>query len=222
MRKQRVVIIGGFSKARSLSISLLEKGYHVTVINSSREHCELLSEIPKLAVYCGDATEPYVLEDASIQRADIAIALTRNDAVNLVSCELCKLKFGVKKTVAMIADPVKTEFFYEMGLDSVVCEITTITGIIEQQAFLDEITTLVPIGDGSIKISQLPIPADAPAVNKHIMDLRLPKNVLIGCIMRGTTSMIPQGSSVIHAGDVLVLISLDEHETAAHKALLGR
>jgi len=220
--KKRIVIIGGYEKARSLSVSLLQQGYAVTVINSDHAHCEALAEIPRLAVYHGDGTEPFVLQDASIQRADIAIALTRSDAVNLVACELCKQKFGVKRTVALIGDPAKTEFFYQMGIDSVVCEITTITGIIEQQAFLDEIATLLPVGSGQIKISQLPIPADAPAADKRVMDLRLPKNVLIGCIMRGETGIIPRGDSVINAGDTLVLISLDEHEKAAHRVLLGR
>ncbi|MDR0905958.1 MAG: NAD-binding protein [Oscillospiraceae bacterium] len=220
--KKRVVIIGGFHKAKSLAVSLLEQGYAVTVINENREHCEILAEIPHLAVYNGDGTEPFILEDASIQNAEIAIAMTKSDADNLVACELCKKKFGVKKTVTLIGDPAKTEFFYKMGIDSVVCEITTITGIIEQQAFLDEISTLVPIGDGRIKISQVPIPQDAPVVDERLMDISLPKNVLIGCIMRGDTGMIPRGDSVIRAGDVLVLISSDEHETAAHRALLGK
>ena len=220
--KKRVVIIGGFDKARSLSVSLLDQGYAVTVINSDRANCEVLAEISRLDVFCGDGTEPFILEDASIHGSDIVIALTKNDAANLVACELCKQHFDVKKAVALIGDPAKTEFFYKMGIDSVVCEITTITGIIEQQAFLDEIATLMPVGDGHIKISQVPIPAAAPAVNRRVMDLRLPKSVLIGCIMRGEKGLIPRGDTVISAGDVLVLISLDEHEHSAHRVLLGR
>lgn len=220
--KKRVALIGGFTKARSLAASLLERGYGVTVINNTEAHCELLAEIPHLNVYFGDGTEPSALEDASIYDFDLAIALTRRDDDNLVACELCKKKFGVNKTVALIGDPSKTEFFYRMGIDSVVCEITSITSIIEQHAFLDEIATLVPIGDGRIKISQIPIPKDAPAVNKQLMDLTLPKNVLIGCIMRGDTGIIPRGNSVIRAGDVLVVISSDEHERAAARALAGR
>ncbi|MDR2616160.1 MAG: NAD-binding protein [Oscillospiraceae bacterium] len=220
--KKRIALIGGFHKTRSLASSLIEQGYAVTAVNDDRAHCEELAEIRRLVVFNGDGTQPYVLEDASIYGFDIAIAMTARDDDNLVICELCKKSFGVKKTVALISDPSKTEFFYRMGIDSVVCEITSVTSIIEQQAFLDEIATLVPIGDGRIKISQIPIPDGAPAADCRVMDVSLPKNVLIGCIMRGGTGMIPRGDSVIHAGDVLVLISSDEHETAAVHALAGR
>jgi trk system potassium uptake protein TrkA len=220
--KKHIVLVGGFHKARSLAGSLIKQGYAVTAINDDSARCEELAEIRQLNVFNGDGTKPYVLEDASIYGSDIAIALTGRDDDNLVICELCKKKFGVKKTVALISDPFKTEFFYRMGIDSVVCEITSVTSIIEQQAFFDEIATLVPIGDGRIKISQIPIPNSAPAVNRRVMDVSLPQNVLIGCIIRGGTGMIPRGDSVIRAGDVLVLISSDEHETAAVHALAGR
>ena len=220
--KKRVVLVGGHNKARSLARSLGEQGYVVTAINSDREHCRTLAKIPHVEVFFGDGTKPYVLENASIYDFDIAIALTPRDDDNLVICELCKKQYNVKKTVALISDPAKTSFFYVMGVDSVVCEIAMITSIIEQQAFLDEIATLVPIGDGRIKISQVAIPDDAPVADCRIMDISLPKNVLIGCIMRGDTGMIPRGDSKILAGDVLVIISSDEHESLATHALTGR
>ncbi|MDR0858512.1 MAG: NAD-binding protein [Oscillospiraceae bacterium] len=220
--KKRVVIIGGFHKVKSLSASLMNKGYTVTAINANRANCELLAEIPQLDVFYGDGTEPYILESANVQDSDIVIALTNSDADNLVVCELCKSKFGVQKAVSLISDPDKTEFFIKMGVDSVVCEISSITSIIEQQAFLDEISTLVPIGGGRIKISQVQIPNDAPCVYRQVMELALPKNVLIGCIMRGDEGKIPRGDTVINPGDVLVLISANENESEAHRVLLGR
>jgi trk system potassium uptake protein TrkA len=109
-----------------------------------------------------------------------------------------------------------------MGIDSVVCAITSVTGIIEQQAVLDEISTLVPIGDGRIKITQVPIPGDAPVINRKLMDINLPRRVVVGCIMRGEHGMIPRGDTTIRAGDVLVLISSDEHEHDARHVLTGR
>ena len=220
--KKRVMLVGGFDKARSLAVSLIAQGYTVTVINNDREHCEILAKIPHIEVFYGDGTKPFVLENASIYDFDIAIALTHRDDDNLIICELCKKQYSVEKTVALITDAAKTSFFYAMGVDSVVCETAMITSIIEQQAFLDEIATLVPIGDGRIKISQVAIPDDAPVKGHRIMDINLPKNVLIGCIMRGDTGMIPRGDSKILAGDVLVIISSDEHESLATHVLTGR
>ncbi|MDR0863243.1 MAG: NAD-binding protein [Oscillospiraceae bacterium] len=220
--KTRVVLVGGFSKAKTLARSLIDRGYHVSVINNDRSHCEELAEIEKLLVYFGDGTKPSVLEDANTFGADIAIALTDSDADNLVVCELCKKRFSVKKTAAVITDPKKTDFFYRMGIDSVICVVTSVAGIIQQQAFMDDISMLMPVGDGQIMISQVPIPVGAPAVDKTLMELNLPRHVIIGCIMRGEKGMIPRGDTRILAGDVLVLISAKQHEGAAVHMLTGR
>ena len=155
--KTRIFLIGGFQKTKFLAKSLLKKGYHVTAINKDTEKCLAMAEIENLTVFNGDGTKPFVLEDADAYEADIAIALTEYDADNLVICELCKKKFHIKKTVALISDPKKTEFFYRMGIDSVVCAITAVANIIEQQTFLDEMATLVPIGEGRVSIAQIPI-----------------------------------------------------------------
>ncbi|MDL2205485.1 NAD-binding protein [Eubacteriales bacterium OttesenSCG-928-N13] len=220
--KTKILLIGGFNKAKSLAKSLIKKGYKVTAINKDMECCQLLAQIEHLTVFVGDGTKPFVLEDANAHNADIAIALTDSDADNLVICKLCKNKYNVKKTVALISDPKKTDFFYHMGIDSVVCAISVISNVIEQQAFLDEMATLVPIGEGRISIAQIPISQAAPVVDKKLWEIKLPKEVIIGCIMRGEKNIVPRGDTRILAGDVLVLISSNEHEVAAIQELTGR
>lgn len=220
--KTRIFLIGGFQKTKFLAKSLLKKGYHVTAINKDTEKCIAMAEIENLTVFNGDGTKPFVLEDADAYNADIAIALTEYDADNLVICELCKKKFHIKKTVALISDPKKTEFFYRMGIDSVVCAITAVANIIEQQTFLDEMATLVPIGEGRVSIAQIPIAATAPAVGKKLWEINLPKEVIVGCVLRGEQSIVPQGDTRILTGDVLVLISSNKQQMAAIKELTGR
>ncbi|MCL2163671.1 MAG: NAD-binding protein [Oscillospiraceae bacterium] len=220
--KTRVFLIGGFDKTKSLAISLLKKGYLVTAINKDMDDCKALAGIEKLTVFTGDGSRPFILEDANVYNADIAIALTDRDDDNLVICELCKKKFNVKRTVALVSDPKKMDFFYRMGIDSVVCAISVVSGIIEQHAFMKEMETLLPVGDGRIKIVQIPIYESAPAVDKKLSELSLPKNVIVGCILRGDKNIVPHGNTRILSGDVLVLISTGERQTAAIRELTGR
>lgn len=220
--KTRVLLVGGRNKARALAASLIQKGYQVTVVNNTYEDCLKLAEIDRLTVINGDGTRPFVLEDASAGAADIAIAMTSKDEDNLVICELCKKKFRVEKTVALLTDPKKTDFFHKMGIDSVVCAITAITGIIEQQALMDKIETLIPIGEGRVSIAEVPITAAAPAAGKKLWEIDLPQQVIIGCILRGETTMVPRGDTRILAGDMLVLISSNKQEMAAIRELTGR
>lgn len=219
--KAKVFLIGGFDKTRFLANSLIKKGYSVTAVNDDGEKCLSLASIDKLRVFSGDGSKPYVLEEANIYNADIAIALSDRDDDNLVICELCKKKYNVKKTVAIISDPKKTDFFYRMGVDSVVCAVSAIASVIEQQAFLNEISTLISVGDANIKISQVSISQGAPAADKKLGEINLPKQVVVGYIQRGDAGIVPRGDTQIRSGDVLILISSDGRELPAIKKLTG-
>ena len=219
--KGNVLLVGGRSKAKALAQSLLKKGYQVTVINRELSDCEKIAENEKLAVIHGDGTKPYVLEDAGAGHMEIVIALTPRDEDNLVICELCKKKFHVPKTLSLLSDPQKTDFFYKMGVDSVVCAISAVTGIIEQQAFMDEMAKAIPIGEGRVQLLEVPISETDPAAQKQVWELNLPKEVIIGCILRRDQTLIPRGDTRILGGDILVLISGNEQEEIAILELKG-
>ena len=219
--KGNVLLVGGRSKAKALAQSLMKKGYRVTVINKELSDCEKLAENEKLTVIHGDGTKPYVLEDAGAGNAEIAIALTPRDEDNLVICELCKKKFRVSKTLSLLSDPQKTDFFYKMGVDSVVCAISAVTSIIEQQAFMEEMAKAIPIGEGRVQLLEVPITETDPAAQKQVWEINLPKEVIIGCILRRDQTLIPRGDTRILAGDILVLISGNEQEKIAILELKG-
>lgn len=219
---RNVLLIGGRSKAKTMGLSLLEQGYRVTVINSSHDDCLKLAEIKKLNVIHGDGTKPHVLEDAGAGECDIAIALTSKDTDNLVACQLCKKQFGVAKTVSLVGDPNKTDFFYQMGIDSVVCAVSAVSGIIQQQAFIEEITNIIPVGKGLMQILEVAIPSSSPVAGKKLWEIPLPKEAIVGCILRSDSTIIPRGDSRILAGDSLVVITGNGQEMNVIHSLTGR
>ena len=222
-KKQRnVLLIGGRSKAKSMAISLLEQGYRVTVINSNYDDCVKLAKIQGLSVIHGDGTKPYILDEAGAAGCDIAIALTGKDTDNLVACQLCKKQFSVPKTVSLVADPNKTDFFTQMGVDSVVCAISAVTGIIQQQAFIDEMTTIIPVGKGRVQIVEVQIPGESPVAGKKLWEITLPKEAIVGCVLRSDSTLIPRGDTRLLAGDTLVVITGSGQELNTIHALTGR
>ncbi len=221
-KNKKILLIGGRSKAKSMAVSLLGQGYQVTAINDDYEDCLKLAEIHGLKVVFGNGTKPYILEEAGAEDFDIAIALTSKDADNLVACQLCKKKYSIKKTVSLVGDPNKTEFFYKMGVDSVVCAVSAVTGIIQQQAFIDELTNIIPFGQGLVQIVEVRVPEDSPAAGKKLWELTLPDEGIVGCILRGDTTVIPKGNTRILAGDTLVLITGNGQELNMIHALTGR
>ena len=217
--KTRILLVGGFRKTKTLSKSLLKKGYKVTVINENYEDCLSLSEISGLKVFCGDGTLPSILLNAGVQSCQIAIALTGKDEDNLVACQLCKNRFGVKKTIALVGNPNKTDFFLKMGVDSAICAMDKITAIIEQQATVDRITNSIEIGGGRVSITEIKIETGFSVENKMLKDINLPRDIIIGCILRGDDTMIPRGDTAVLAGDTLVLIAEVGAEERALKIL---
>lgn len=221
-KHQRVLLVGGRSKAKSMATSLLEQGYHVTAINARHEDCLMLAELDGLNVIHGDGTKPYVLDEAGAAQCDIAIALSSRDEDNLVACQLCKKLYGIAKTVSILSDPNKTDFFYQMGVDSVVCAVSGITSIIQQQAFIDEMTTMIPVGRGRVQIVEVQIPGESPVAGRKLWEISLPKESIVGCILRGDVSLIPRGDTRILPGDTLVVIAGSGHEIDTVHTLTGR
>lgn len=220
-KKQRgkILIAGGFHKAGTLAMSLIRKGYHVTVINKDYEACEKLAEMDKLNVIYGDGSKVFILEEAGASECDVAIALTDSDESNLVICELCKQEFHVPKTVALLTDSAKTNFFYQMGVDSVVCALNMITNIMEEQAVMSEMTNMMPIEEGRIHIVELPVLRGSAAAGKKLWEWNLPREIIVGCVIRDDQSLIPRGDTVIREGDILLIITSDRDKLKQLKEL---
>ncbi len=219
--KKRVLLVGGRSKAKSLAISLLKKGYAVTVINENREDCLQLASIKGLQVICGDGTKAYILDEANVKDCCMVIALSNQDADNLVVCELCKKRFGVPKAISIVSDPMKIDFFHSMGVDHVVCAVSMISHTIEHIAIMDEMYNVVSI-EGNVEIIKVYIQDYFYAVGKCLWELALPSEVIVGCILRNDTSIVPSGDTKIMVGDMLVVICKISQQEEAIETLVKR
>ena len=218
----QVLLIGGFDNVRTLASALLRRKYQVTAVHPDRDRCRQLAEIRGLQVIQGDGSTPSILEEAGARSADVAIALTDSDADNLVICELCRKRFGVNRTVSVIRNAENTAFFRQMGVDAVVCAANTIAGTVEQLAFVRDLAAMAPVDDGRVSITEVFIPEDAPAVSRKLWEINLPREVIVGCVLRRDQTLIPHGDTRILAGDSLVLLSSAHQVKDAIRVLTGR
>ena len=220
--KKNVLLIGGKSKAKALALSLHKQGYGVYVVNDDYDLCREIAKIKGVHVICGDGTKPFILDEANADECDFSIALTSKDEDALMASEICKKKFHVKKTVSLLSDPSKKDFFYKMGIDQVVCATQMVTSIIEQQTFIDEMENVIPIDQGQVKMAEVRILEDSPIIDKKLWEIVLPKEVIIGCILRGNETIIPRGDTRISQGDLLVTIFDSSKEKEVIHGLTGR
>jgi trk system potassium uptake protein len=216
----RVLIVGGGKTVYFLARSFLAKGHAVTVINRDPDECVRLAGRLNITVVQGDGSDPTILEEAGAQGADATLAATPNGEDNLAICQLAGLQFGVPRTVALVNDPDNEEVFKKLGVKAF-ATTRMVASLIEQHAALDEITNLVPVGEGKVNITEVALNPDAPIIGRALRDLEFPDGALVAVILRGEEAIVPRGSTEVREGDRLVLITLPDNHGKVLRIVTG-
>jgi len=209
--RHKVVIVGGRKKARFLTQSFLKKNMDVTIINDSEMFCEeLVHEFPQATIACADGTKPFIFEDLSIESSDYLIALMPNDADNLIASQIAKHQFKVKKVFCTVNNPINVEIFKKLGVSNVISSTYIVSNMIEQLVVLEKIENYVPIESGKIGLFEVIVSSKAYVCSKAIMDIHLPKQAIIACIIRHGESIIPKGDTIVLSNDKCIVLASEQ------------
>lgn len=219
MRNMRIVIIGGGKVGHYLAVSMLERKNIVSVIEQDRHCCQRLADSIDAEVIFGDGTDPEVLEAAGIQHADCLVAVTGSDETNLVAVQLAKEQFHIPKAIARTNDPRNLETMRALGVDIPVSSTGIITRLIEQEMGAAEMHLLATLNKGRASICAMVLPRDSRLHQRRLQDIELPVGSLIVSIVRGDSMIIPNGSTVLQAGDEVVAVCEGASEMQLLKAL---
>lgn len=215
-----IVVIGGGKLIYFLSRSFVDKGHQVTIINRDREECTWLARHLQATVVYGDGSDPQILEEAGTTAADVVLAVTPNDEDNLVICQLAGLRFDVPQTLALVNDPDHEQTFRHLGVTAV-STTRILSNLIEQRVAFEEITELVPIGEGQVNVTEVELAEDSPVVGRTLHQIDLPDNALIACILREDGPLVPRGATQLQAHDRLILITLPSNHREVMLRVLG-
>lgn len=203
----KIAIVGGKNKAKYLIAKFKNKKNTIVYITQDENFARQINRDQDIDVYCGDGTSLAVMRNAEIEDFDLFIALCPKDEDNLVACRLAKF-LNVKRTLSIITNPMNNEIFRKLQVDTTVSIANIISMIIEKNAFTQNIDTLLPIQDGKALILEIEIESRYTIVGKPLMETKLPEECLVSCIIRDNEPVIPRGSTIIEAGDRLVVLSL--------------
>ena len=219
----RVVISGAGAVGRHLASDLAKRGHSVTLIEQDPAVLEIAKEwAPQVDHMIGDACEPWVLEKAQLNTADVVVASTGDDEDNLVTALLAKQEFGVPKVLARVNHPDNEWLFTEQwGVDAAVSPPHILTAMVEEEVTVGDLVRLLTLERGGISIVELTIPADSPSAGRPLYEMRLPPDATIVAIIRESHVVIPQPETVIADGDEVLALSVPEAESALREAVLG-
>src|SRR5512145_2903856 len=218
-----VIIIGAGRTGAHLASLLIAQGHEVQVIEHRADILAYVHhELPTEIIYEGDGTDPQVLEDVDIRRAQVVAAVSSDDADNLVAAALARQQYGVARVISRVNNPRNAWLFTpDFGVDVALNQADVMAKLIEEEMSLGDMMVMLKLRRGKYSLVEEKIFPDALAVNKAIKDLPLPQNCVIAGIIRHGEIVMPRGVTVLQETDE-VLALVDENARIALSKLLGR
>ncbi|MBQ7010835.1 MAG: Trk system potassium transporter TrkA [Clostridia bacterium] len=214
----KIVIIGAGKIGMYLASCLSEDGNSVTLIDSDAKTVEDAVNAIDVNGVMGNGVNITVQKDAGVNKCDVLIATTGSDEINMLCCLIAK-KLGVKRTVARIRDPEYSRQFIlmldMMGLDFAVNPELESASEMSRLLRYPTAISLDSFAKGKVDLAEMIVPEGSAIDGVKISELSrtLDNTRLLVCaIQRGDEVMIPNGESVIMAGDKI-------HFTASHDQL---
>jgi trk system potassium uptake protein TrkA len=209
------VVIVGAGKSGHFLAEKLRAHHDVTVIEIRPERADYISaRMPDVHVLRGDGCEPSVLDRANVGHADLVAALTGDDEDNLVVSFLAKTTHKVPMVFARTNHPNNEWMFTKQwGVDVGVSTASVIQSLIEKEVSLGDVITLMRLSAENMVIDALTLTDASSAVGKSLADLALPKCSHIMAIISNGDVVVPNGATVLRAGDEVLILSECGEET---------
>ena len=128
----RIIVIGGAGLPEQVATALANDGDEVSVVDTDPGR-ETVLAAAGLRPVAGDPIVPATLEAAGARLADVLIAASRSDAVNLVAALLAKKHFAVARVIGRVNDPANEELFGpDWGVDALVSPATSVVALVRR------------------------------------------------------------------------------------------
>ena len=220
------IIIAGDGKVGSmLTRQLSSEGHNVTVIDSNTKVLQSSMERYDVITIQGNCASMSVLQEAGVKDAELLIAATGQDEINLLCCTTAHALNPKLHTIARIRNPEYTEQIYRMrnifGLSMVINPenqaATEIDRLLKYPGFLRRDT----FANGRTEIVELRVDAASKLRNVKLMDLKniVKCQVLVCAVLRDGSAIAPKGDFMLREGDRIFVTALSQNLTTLLKNL---
>ena len=207
------MIIGGGTMTYYLAELLLKMGIKVKIVEVNRDKCETLSEnLPRATIINGDATNQEILIEEGINGCDSFVSLTGIDETNIILSLFAKTRTSgkiVTKIDRISFDDIINTFnvgslIYpdKIAADYIVSYVRAM-----QNSIGSNVETLIKLNGGRVEALEFKILKGSPVIGIPLMQLNLKRDILIGCINRRGTIIIPKGQNTIEEGDTVIVVT---------------
>ena len=202
----KIVIIGLGTIGKTILKNLSSEGHTVTIIDEDKVKIENLIEKYDVFGVVGNGASMEIQVEANVEDAELVIALTRSDELNILACLVAK-KVGAKNTIARVRNPDYRKQIAEMkddlGISMVVNPERETADEIFNLVNLPSVAQIEHFAEGKVSLVEVVAEKGCSLIGETLISLgkKLTTKVLICAVQRGDEVMIPAGNFEIHEGD---------------------
>ena len=216
-----IIICGAGKVGFSISKQLSAQGHSVTIIDQSSEDIKKINETQDVKGIVGRATLPTVLENAGAEKADMVIAVTRNDETNMIVCQLASSLFNVSKKIARI----RTKDFLEgkwgklynksnIPIDVIISPELEVAKSLYRRLEAPGALDNVPFAKDKIKMLEISIEKNCPVKDIPLKDLtkKFPdfKANILGAVRKEKFIYLKKNDKILDGDNVYIVVSSDQ------------
>jgi trk system potassium uptake protein TrkA len=205
------IIICGAGEVGSHAAEILGgQGHRIRIIDRQSARLRALEETMDVATLVGNCADAEMLRQAGGENADLVLAATNNDEINLLTSTLAK-GLGAKKSIARVHH---SAFFEEKGLnyrkqlniDRLICPEYLTAQAIARILRNPGAVAIEGFARGRIEMQEFTTGEKGSALGKRLMDVQLPSGSRLAMIKRQDEAMIPEAKTVVAPGDTIILV----------------
>jgi len=224
----KVIVCGAGQVGSNIARYLAGENSDVTVIDRSPELIRKISDALDVKGLVGFASHPDVLEQAGAGDADMVVAVTYSDEVNMVACQICHSIFEVPTKIARVRhqsylDPAWSDLFSRdhLPIDHIISPEIEVARAISRRLQIPGAFDVIPLADGKVSLIGVHCTEETPILNAPLRQLTgmFPDlHIVIVGIQRDGQGIVPTGDDRLYTGDDVYFVAETAHLTRAMAA----
>ena len=205
----KIIIVGGGKVGVTLVEQLAQEGHDITIIDQNAKVVESITNTYDAMGVIGNGASYSTQIEAGIENADLFIAVTNSDELNLLCCTVAK-RAGNLAAIARVRTPdysKEVDYFIEkLGLAMIINPDYVSSRVIAKILTLPTALDVTSFSHGRVNLVRIELPEDNPLCNRTIADLGrdgIIQQTVICAIERDGKIHIPSGDFIIRAGDII-------------------
>ena len=211
-RVRSVMLCGAGRVSHYLASALLKSGIAVTIVEKNYARCqELCALLPEATVIHGNAGDTELLESEGLNKFDALVTLTGEEELNMI-VSLYAGSVGVPQVITKLGHIANRSIIDSLNLGSVVCpKELVVSNIVRYVRAMQNQTgaaiSVHSIADGQVEAMEFRVDENTKNCGVPLKSLNPKANVLVASITHGSVTEIPNGDSVFHKGDSVVVVT---------------